>query len=280
VPAPPSSTDEVDARFFEIMRIPLVRGRIFAPTDDAHSERVAIVNESYARQTFPGEDTIGQRIRAVDRKIVGVVADSKLLGVRWSVPTIYYPMLQEELDRVSAIEIRTSGDPTAIARAVQDEVRRINPKLLTSIRLMQDVIDRSMAQERLVAATSGFFGVLGVILAGIGLFGVASFTVAQRTSELGIRIALGARGWDVIRESLRDTALVFGIGLVAGGAAAFAGTRLAANLISSLLFGLSATDWRNIAVAGLLMIAVAIAACLIPALRAARVDPLKAIRYE
>jgi predicted permease len=287
VPTPPSSGADVDARFFEIMRIPLLRGRTFGPHDETRSGPVAVISESYAKQIFPGEDAVGKRIPAAMiygpgayGEVVGVVADAKLMSVRWNVPMIYSPLLQGETDRVSAIEIRTSGDAAAIAHAVQDEVRRINPRLLTSIRPMQEVIDRSMAQERLVAATSGFFGVLGVILAGIGLFGVASFTVAQRTSELGIRIALGAGRWDVIRESLRDTALLFAIGLVAGGAAAFAGTRLAANLISGLLYGLSATDWRNIAVAGLLMIAVAIAACLIPALRAARVDPLKAIRYE
>jgi ABC-type antimicrobial peptide transport system permease subunit len=122
--------------------------------------------------------------------------------------------------------------------------------------------------------------VLGLALAGIGLFGVASFTVAQRTSELGIRIALGAETWDVIRESLRDTAVVFGFGLVAGGAASFVCARVAASMISGLLFGLQATDWANIAGAGLLMIVVAITACLIPAMRAARVDPLQAIRYE
>jgi predicted permease len=282
MPPPPNYVSEVDARFFDVMRIPLQRGRIFTLEDETRAEPIAIVSEAYAKETFPGEDAIGKSIPAgrISREIVGVVADSRLMSLRWDVPMVYYPLLQGEADRISAIEIRTSGDPVAIAHAVQDEVRRVNPRLLISVRTMQDVIDRSMAQERLVGAVSGFFGVLGVILAGIGLFGVASFTVAQRTSELGIRIALGAGRWDVIRESLRDTALVFGIGLVIGGAAAFAGTRLAANLISGLLYGLSATDWRNIAAAGLLMIVVAIAACLIPALRAARVDPLKAIRYE
>jgi putative ABC transport system permease protein len=287
VPMPPMSSADVDARFFEIMGIPLLRGRAFNHQDESRSAPVAIVSEGYANQVYPGEDPIGKHFPAaivygpgVSGEIVGVVADSKLMSVRWDVPTIYSPMLQGDLDRVSAIVIRTTGDPSAITRAVQDEVQRLNPKLLTSIRPMKDVVDRSMAQEHLVAAVSGFFGVLGVILAGIGLFGVASFTVAQRTSELGIRIALGAGRWDVIRESLRDTAVVFGIGLVLGGAAAFAATRLAASLIAGLLYGLSATDWRNIATAAVLMIAIAIVACMIPALRAARVDPLKAIRYE
>jgi ABC-type antimicrobial peptide transport system permease subunit len=145
---------------------------------------------------------------------------------------------------------------------------------------MDQLMERSMAQERLVAAASTVFGAFGLALTGIGLFGIASFTVAQRTSEIGIRIALGARQWDVIRESMRDTALVFVAGSAAGAALALVASRVAASLISGLLFGLTATDWRNIAAAGLLMFVVAIAACSIPAWRAVRIDPLQAIRYE
>ena len=134
-------------------------------------------------------------------------------------------------------------------------------------------IKRSIAPERMVAATSGFFGALALILVGIGVFGVASFTVARRVNEFGVRIALGAGRWDVIRESLQDTVLVFSLGLVVGCAAAFVGARLAGSMISGLLFGLTATDWTNIAGTGLLMFVAAIAAGTIPALRATRIDP-------
>jgi ABC-type antimicrobial peptide transport system permease subunit len=145
---------------------------------------------------------------------------------------------------------------------------------------MQNEMDRSIARERMVAAISAFFSTLGLVLACVGLFGVASYAVAQRTNELGIRIALGAGRWDVICESLRDTLLVFGAGLIAGVLSAIAGVRLAAAAISDLLFGLTATDSLNIAIAVSVMIAVAILACVVPARRAATVDPLVAIRYE
>ena len=156
----------------------------------------------------------------------------------------------------------------------------MNPRLLRSISSMQEKIDRSIAPERMVAATSGFFGMLALALAGIGLFGVISFTVARRTHEFGIRIALGAGPWDVVRESLQETGLVFGLGLIVGCAATLLGTRLTASTISGLLFGLTATDWTNIAGAALVMLGVAITACVIPAVTATRVDPVQAIRYE
>ena len=132
----------------------------------------------------------------------------------------------------------------------------------------------------MVAATSAFFSLLGLLLASIGIFGVASYTVAQRTTELGIRMALGAGRWSVIRESLRDTMLVFGVGLVAGIVAAIAAVRLTASFIADLLFGLTATDAANLVGPVLVMIAVALAACILPAHRATRIDPLTAIRHE
>ncbi|HEX5431124.1 MAG TPA: ABC transporter permease, partial [Bryobacteraceae bacterium] len=280
-------TADIGPRFFETMRVPLRRGRFFTPEDVAHTDPVpVVVSESYANEFFPYEDAIGKRLPrqvtdSAGAEIIGVVGDTKFAGLRAeAVPMAYTLALREEQNRMSALEVRTSGDPTNVIRAIQEEVRRVNPRLLLSVKTMQDAIGESMAQERMVAATSGFFGVLGLALAGIGLFGAASFTVAQRTSELGIRMALGASRWNVIRESLRDTALVFGLGLIAGGAAAFAAARLAGSMISGLLFGLTAADWTNIAAAGVIMFAVAVVACTLPALRAARIDPLESIRYE
>ena len=128
--------------------------------------------------------------------------------------------------------------------------------------------------------TSAFFGVLGLLLVSIGIFGVASYAVAQRTSELGIRMALGASAWTVVRESLRETALMLGVGLAAGTIAAAAAVRLTAGLVSVLLFGLTASDAANIAGAALVMIGIGLAACILPARRAIRIDPLAAIRHE
>jgi ABC-type antimicrobial peptide transport system permease subunit len=156
----------------------------------------------------------------------------------------------------------------------------VNPRLLVGISTMRQEIDRSIAKERMVAATSAFFSLLGLLLSSIGIFGVASYTVAQRTNELGIRMALGAGRWSVIRESLRETMQVFGAGLAAGIIATIVTVRLTASFISDLLFGLTAADAANIVGAVLVMVVVALAACILPARRATRVDPLVALRYE
>ena len=167
-----------------------------------------------------------------------------------------------------------------VARAIQQEVRGVNPRLLVGIRTMRQEIDRTIAKERMVAVISAFFGLMGLLLASIGIFGIASYTVAQRTNELGIRIALGAGRCGVIRESLRETTQAFGIGLTAGVVAAVAAVRLATGFISELLFGLTAMDSANIVGAVLLMMGVAVAACVLPAHRATRIDPMVALRHE
>jgi len=278
----PILVGEVGPRFFETMRVPLVRGRFFT-AQDATSEGDApvIVNEAYARLFIDGDDPIGRKIASPAGIVVGVVKEAKYAGIRTEPqPMAYTLAIRNEPDRVSAIEIRTAGNPSALIPAVRKTITAIHPRLLVSIRTMDEQMKRSIAQERMVASASAFFGVLGVVLAGIGLFGVASFTVAQRTNEWGIRIALGAGRWDVIHESVRDTALIFAFGLLTGAAAAIAITRVAASHISGLLFGLKPTDAFPVAAGVLLMIVVAITACAIPAVRATRVDPLKAIRYE
>jgi ABC-type antimicrobial peptide transport system permease subunit len=163
---------------------------------------------------------------------------------------------------------------------VAEAIRQVNPRLVVGISTVRDEINRSIARERMVAATSGFFGLLGLLLASIGIFGVASYTVALRTNEIGIRMALGAGRWTVVRESLRDTMLVVVAGLAAGIAAAILAARLTSSLVADLLFGLTATSAANFGAAVLVMSFVAFAACILPARRAARVDPLTAIRHE
>src|SRR6266542_321787 len=179
-----------------------------------------------------------------------------------------------------ALVVRATGDPDAVARAIQQEIRRVNPRLLVGISTMRQEIDRSIATERMVATTSAFFCLLGLLLVSIGIFGVASSTVAQRTNELGIRMALGAGRWSVIRASLRETMVVFGAGLAVGIIAAITAVRLTTRFISDLLFGLTATDAINIGGAVVVMVGVALAACILPARRATRIDPLAAIRHE
>jgi predicted permease len=274
---------EVGPRFFETIHMTLARGRFFSSGDSASNgpDSPLIVNEDYARLFIDAEDPIGRRTDSPAGTVVGVVKEAKLFSIRAEPqPAAYVLAMRREPDRVSSILVRTNSDPSPLIPAVQRVVTGIHPRLLLSVRTMENQMARNIARERMVASTSAFFGILGVVLAGIGLFGVASFTVTQRTSEWGIRIALGAGSWSVIRESLRDTAFVFSIGLVCGAAAAIAGARIAGSRISGLLFGLTPTDLGVVAAATTLMIAVAATACVIPALRATRVDPLKAIRYE
>jgi len=271
----------VGPSFFETMNISVVRGRTFTAADFALERRCVIITESFARRYFPNADPVGKRIGdPPDTEIIGVVRDARLTAVRTESEPMMYFMAPREPDRIGALEVRTAADAAAIARAVREEVQRVNPRLLVDVRTMRQQIDRNIAKERLVAATSAFFSLLALLLVSIGIFGVASFTVAQRTSELGIRTALGASRWSVIRESLRDTMQVFGTGLAAGIIATMVAVRLTASFISDLLFGLTAGDAANILAAVLVMVAAALAACILPARRATRIDVLTAIRNE
>src|SRR6266542_1803365 len=267
--------------FFETMNIPVVRGRTFTVADVAQDRQVVVISEAFAKQYFPNEDPVGKRIGEPPTiEILGVVGDTRLASVRRESSPTMYVMARQEPDRFDALEVRTSGDAEVIARAVREEVRRVNPRLLIDVRTMRRHMNESVVKERMVAAASAFFSLLGLLLASIGVFGVASYTVAQRTNELGIRMALGASQWSVIRESLRETMIVFGAGLVAGIVAAIAAVRLTSTFVSDLLFGLTATDITNMIGAVLLMVVVALAACILPARRATRIDPLTAIREE
>jgi ABC-type antimicrobial peptide transport system permease subunit len=173
--------------------------------------------------------------------------------------------------------VRTQGRPTDLAERIRQELRQVDATLpIIGITTMEEELGRALVQERLLAALAGFFGVVAALLACGGLYGMMSYTVACRTKELGVRLALGARRADILRLILRDVLLLVGIGLVCGLAAALASTRL----IATLLFGVSPTDPLTIAVAILMLIAVSLLAGFIPALRAAKTDALHAIRYE
>ena len=187
---------------------------------------------------------------------------------------------RKEPDRINSLLVRTAGDSPATIAAIGAAVRAVNPRLFLEIRTLRQEMERELARERMVAATSTFFSLLGLLLAMIGIFGVASYTVAQRTNELGIRMALGAGRGRVVVESLRETMLVFAAGLAVGIVAATIVVRVAASMISELLFGLTPTDGLTIVGAGIAMIAVAALACVLPARHATRIDPLAAIRHD
>jgi predicted permease len=284
----------VGPQFFETMGIELVRGRTFtasdflgdyvpAPVSGPGVRPLAeflrrngpfVINEAFARRYYPNADPL-----VSTSPVVGIVRDAKLLGVGNEIGPLMF-LASRRPHPAGALVVRTARDTKSMAPAIREAIQAVNPRLLLGIDTVGEVMNRNIAKERMVAAISGFFGLLGLSLACMGIFGVASNAVAQRTRELGIRRALGAGRWAVIRESLRETLVVVAVGLAGGAVAAFVIVRLTASVIADLLFGLTATDAANLLAAVGVMAAVAIVACVWPAHRATRIDPLAIIRDE
>ncbi len=289
---------EVGPAFFETMRIPLIKGRYLAGLDhtlagfDAvpigaqqsiYLPKRVVISESLAEHLFGGADPIGQRLPEPLRQrptIIGVVRDARFSTLRADPRPPIYVSQGPEPNRFNGILIRVSGNPSAVAATIQQEVRREHPRLLLAVHTIREEMDNSIARERMAAAISALFGTLGLVLVCVGVFGVAAYTVALRRKELGIRIALGASNWDVIRESLHGTLLAFIAGLMAGIMLAVAGMRLVTVAISGLLYGLTPADSLNILLAVCVMLAAVIAASVLPAYHAASVDPYSVIRSE
>jgi hypothetical protein len=265
---------EVGPAFFETMGLPLLRGRTFSPADFVEERPVYVANEAFVKRFSPGRDPVGIA------GIIGIVPDARIVGMRASEGPRLFTHARKEPDRVNSLLVRTTGDSPATVAAIGTAVRAVNPRLFLEVLTLRQEMERDLTRERMVAATSTFFSLLGLLLAMIGIFGVASYTVAQRTNELGIRMALGAGRGRVVFESLRETLVVFGAGLAVGIVAAVIVVRVTASMISGLLFGLAPTDSLTIVGAGLAMVAVAALACILPARHATRIDPLAAIRRE
>jgi putative ABC transport system permease protein len=252
-----------------------------------------VINEALARRQFPNEDPIGKQLHLVsshrELEIVGVMRDVKHRELDSAVMTapmravfdcaIYMPYAQDipQYRDETSMVLRTSGDPLALAGAVRAAVRELDKEQpVAKLQTMETVIRESVAQPRFRTVLLGSFGVLAVVLAAIGLYGVLAHTVAQRSREIGIRMALGARTQDVLVLVLRQGMTLVLIGIAVGLAGAFA----LARLLSGLLFGVTPTDPVTFTVVPLLLAAVALAACYLPARRAARVDPMTALRCE
>jgi predicted permease len=268
---------------FATLGMPLLAGRDFTPQDTKQSQRVAIINESMARRLFGSENPLGRRfgppyVAAWEMEIVGVVKDTKYRSLREQSGPIYYiPFYQAGMQGQMTLVVRTAGDPTTAAAAVQREARALDDAMpVFAVETLATQIEASLSQERLVAMLSSTFGLLALSLACIGLYGILSYTVTRRTNEIGIRLALGAQPQDILRLVFRDALWLVLIGIAIGGPAAVAATRL----ISSQLFGVKVADPLTIALAGLILSAVAALASYLPARRAARVDPIVALRYE
>jgi macrolide transport system ATP-binding/permease protein len=270
----------VSPRYFETLGTPLLLGRDFNSRDDPNSNKVAIVNESMARLFFDNGNPLGKRVvmGPGDAEIVGVVKDAKYLEIREDpTPTVYLAVFQEKKP-YSEFELRTAVAQGGIVSAVRRQVRDATNGhvAISKTQTLAEQVDASIVQERLVATLSAFFGALGLLLASIGLYGLLAYAVTRRTNEIGIRVALGAGRRDVVRMVLGEAMLLVGIGLVIGIPAALGGARL----VSSQLYGVSAHDPLTVAGSALVLIGVAFLAAWLPARRAARVDPMVALRYE
>jgi predicted permease len=276
--------NSVGPGFFETMGIPLVLGRTIGSEDTPAAPKVAVINESLARSYFADSNPIGRRIggdekTSGDIEIVGVVGDARYADLRRGVPpTIYFPYLQgtEQLGPMH-FEVRTAGDPTDIVTSVRRVVQSLGQNLpLFEVKTQVEQIDQTLFQERLFAKLSSFFGLLALVLACVGLYGIMSYAVAGRTYEIGIRMALGAERDNILGMVMRETLIMVALGVAIGIPAALAATRL----ISSMLYDLKPNDPLTITVSASVMIAVAAFAGYLPARRASRVDPMVALRYE
>jgi predicted permease len=278
-------TATVASDYFRTMRIPILRGRGFADSDAEGAPRVVVVNQAFARRYWPGEDPIGRHIQMGIRnrpgtpwwEVVGVARDGKYLSLgEEPLPFFYLPLAQFYRSSTSLV-VRTHGAPLSLLPAVRDEVAGLDKSLpLTGAETLVDHTGLSLLPARLAGAVLGAFGVVGLLLAAMGVYGVMAFAVAQRTREIGIRMALGAERREIFRLVVRQGMVLTAVGCAVGLAAAVVLTRF----LTSLLYGVSPTDPWTIAAVLLVLAVTALAACYLPARRAMRVDPMTALRHE
>jgi putative ABC transport system permease protein len=268
--------------YFETMRMTVRAGRSFAAADSTQAKFVIIVNETLARQYFPGESAVGKRISLaaqppVWREIVGVAADVKHVALDGEVkPELYLPYEQYPQQSMSIV-LRSRTTSEALAAVVRREVAAIDREQpIRTIRMGEELLAKSVAPPRLYSSLLAIFSAVALVLAGIGVYGVMSFGVGQRTQEMGLRMALGARPGALLAMVVKQGMTLALAGVVAGLAGAYALTRL----LGKLLYGIAPSDPATFAGAALLLLAVAAAACYLPARRAAKADPMAALRCD
>ena len=272
----------VGPNYFKTMETPLLRGRDFAEADRKGAPGVVVLNETLAVTLWPGEDALGKRVSVSGPdgpflEVVGVARDGKYrsLGEKPH-PYIYQPLLQS-YDPKMTLVVRTRGEPQSVAAAVREQIRALDANLpVADVKTLRDQLNLSLFPSRVAAWTLGGFGVLALLLAAIGIYGVVSYSVAQRTREIGVRMALGAKEKDVLRLVLGQGLFVIAVGLVLGLLLAVASTRV----IVGFLYGVGAADPLTFAGVPLLLGFVAVVASYIPARRSTKIDPLVALRYE
>jgi predicted permease len=269
--------------FFSTLGMPLVAGRDLRGADVLEAPKVAVINEVFARYFFRNENPLGRHLglgrrSGCDIEIVGVVRDGKSAGMRdGPLRFVYVPYTQEPRVGGLTFYVRSSVPPDALAPRLRSAVHRVDSTLpVTRLKTMEAQIGESLFVERMVAALSAAFGLLATVLATIGLYSVMSYAVAMRTPEIGLRVALGADGRSVLLLVLREVAVLASLGIAIG----LPGGYALGKVVESQLFGLTARDPLTFGFATLALVTTALAAGLVPAVRAVRVDPMTALRYE
>jgi len=279
---PGATIKVVDGDYFAALGIPLRRGRLFTEAEQQTENRHAIISETLARRFFPNQDPIGQHLlvswygEGAD-EIIGVVGDTKMVTMEEEMyPAIYYPYSRTPYSS-NTIVVRTAGSPSLVASSLVQAVHQIDPDLpVSNLRSMDDVIARSMAQRRIVMVLLAVFAAVALLLATVGIYGVMSYMVSQRTQEIGIRMALGADRGEVVGMVLVQALRLAAGGLAAGCIAAFALT----GLLRTMLYDVRPTDPITFAGVAAVLLAVAAVATAVPAMRATRIDPLMALKAE
>src|SRR5262245_47924499 len=271
-----------DLNYFRTMRIPLKRGRLFTDQEAAEMRHVVVINEAFTQQHFPNEDPLGKRVTIYmndnqPSEIIGVVEDSKHMNLDAEIrPISYWPHPELAASGMTFV-IRARGDAAAISSAARNVIRALDPaQPVSDVRTMESLIGTSLARARFNTLLLTIFAMVSLLLAGVGIYGVMAYSVAQRTREIGVRMALGARANDAIWLVVSRGMMLSLVGVVIGVAASFALTRL----MEAMLFNVSVTDPLTFAGIPLLLALVALLACLIPARRAAKVDPMVALRCD
>ena len=267
--------------YFETIGIPLLQGRLFGNEDQANTPPVVVINQTMARRFWPNQDPLGKQIKTVDdgttATVVGVVGDAKHYWLEEEQKPQMYDSYSQDPGLFATVVVRTDVEPLSLSEPVRQALWRVDAdQPMWKIRTVEFLVKRSTADRRFLMALMGIFAVLALVLTIIGLYGVISYLVNQRTQEIGIRMALGAQMRDIMRMVLKQGMVLVLIGVGLGLGAAWLLTRL----MSRLLYQVSATDPLTFVAISLLLITVALLACYIPARRATKVDPLVALRYE
>jgi len=271
-----------DPGYFSALQISLLSGRFFTSGDRAGRPETIIISRQLERQYFPGENPLGKHMHVGamgnnDYEVVGVVGDTLHQVGQTVVPTMYFPVLDGESDRALTLAVRTASDPLALAVPVQRQIATLDPELpVSNVLTMQQIIERSLGNASLSAGLVLAFAVLSLLLASVGLYGVLSYMTTQRTGEIGVRMALGAQRDQVLRLMLGDGLRPALYGLILGLAASAGAVRL----IASMLYGTRALDPAIYVAVAATLLAVAAVACVVPAWRASRIDPMQALRTE